>query len=184
MHKSNGFDNQFPYDSYNPRLLMHYSRIHSTVCPMKCDVSAQLTTEIITHLSNLEHEMKFHIAIQFKLLETNNIIDTDKSVISLVMILLVVWRKLHCLIKEASHIDGEYISENSASKSSSYVLSFISLLHDVVGLLYKYFHSCSRIDSESIIQTINTKGRTENLRILVPIKWPSIFANGYNSEFV
>jgi hypothetical protein len=109
IHISSGFDNQFPFDSYYPRLLMHYSCIHSAVRPMKCDVIAQLTTEIITHLSNLEHEMKFHVKIQFELLETNNIIDIDKIVICLIMILIVVRRIVHYFIKEASHTDGECI---------------------------------------------------------------------------
>jgi hypothetical protein len=138
MHISNSFDNQFPCH----RLPMHYSRIHSAVCPMKCDVSAQLTIEIITHLSNLEHEMKFHITIQFKLLETNDNIHIEKTVICLIMILFSMWRKFHYLINEASHIDGECISENSATKTSSYVLPSFSLSNYVVELLDEYVHSC------------------------------------------
>jgi hypothetical protein len=62
--------------------------MHSAVCPMKCVASAQLTAEIITHLSKLEHEMKFHITTQFKLLEINNVTDIDKIVICLIMILI------------------------------------------------------------------------------------------------
>lgn len=109
---------------------------------MKCDVSAQLTTQIITHLSNIEHEIEFHIAIQFKLLETNDKIDIDKIVICLIMILFVVWKKFDYFIKEASHTDGECISENSATNSSSYILFSFYLIHDVVGLLDEYVHSC------------------------------------------
>jgi hypothetical protein len=90
---------------------------------MKCDVIAQLTTDIITHLSNLVDYMKFHVAIQFKLLQTDNISDIDKRVICVIMILIVSWRKVHYFTKEASHIGGECISENSATKNCSYVLS-------------------------------------------------------------
>jgi hypothetical protein len=134
---------------------MHYSRIHSAVCPMKCDMSAQLTIEIITHLSNVEHKMKFHITIQFKLLETNDIIDIDKIVICLITILIEMWRKLHYLIKETGHINGECISENSDTRTSSYVLPQFSLIHYVAELLDEYVHSCVYYLQENLLSIHN-----------------------------
>jgi hypothetical protein len=49
---------------------------------------AQLTGEIATHLCKPRHEIKFHITIQFNLLEINVIIETDKIVFGRIMILI------------------------------------------------------------------------------------------------
>jgi hypothetical protein len=50
---------------------------------------AQLTGQITTHLCKQRHEIKFHIASQFNVLEINVIIETDKIVFGWIIILMV-----------------------------------------------------------------------------------------------
>jgi len=55
---------------------------------MKCVVIAQLTDRIITHLSKLDSEMKFHITIQFNLVDRSDMLKLSKITLGRIMMLI------------------------------------------------------------------------------------------------